>query len=134
MAVVGRSDLPAAVVEYQIGDHLTPLQIQATEVGKPLEAAALEHRGALARVVEAHHRGQEHALSAAQNAQGVVEFQQVRTQVPLAGGTAQAFAGAIAKPLGPGDFRTAFPSLEKGLGRTLEMARFTHDLIDDVGW
>ena len=35
MTVISRFDLPAAVVEYQVGDDLTALQIQAAEIGKP---------------------------------------------------------------------------------------------------
>src|SRR3546814_15538032 len=68
------------LVQREVGDDLAPLQIEAAEVGQPLEAATLEHRAALAGVVEAHHRGQEHALTAAQHAPGVVEHQHVGPQ------------------------------------------------------
>src|SRR3546814_19746422 len=71
------SDL-AVVVQREVGDDLAPLQIEAAEVGQPLEAATLEHRAALAGVVEVHHRGQEHALTAAQHAQGVVRSEERR--------------------------------------------------------
>src|SRR3546814_1796102 len=104
------SDL-AVVVQREVGDDLAPLQIEAAEVGQPLEAATLEHRAALAGVVEAHHRGQEHALTAAQHAQGVVKHQHVGPQVPLGGGTLQTFACAVAEPLVTGDLRAALPGL-----------------------
>ena len=93
--------------------------------------AALEHGTALARVVEADHRGQEHAFPAAQDAEGVVEAQHVGAQIPLALGLVQTFTGAIAKPLRAGDLDTTLPCLEKGLGRGAEMPFFPNDLIDD---
>jgi len=109
---------------------LRRLQIEAAEVGQPLEAATLEHRAAFAGVVEAHHRGQEHPLATAQDTQGVVEHQHVGPQLPLGRGTLQAFAGAVAEPLGAGDLGTALPGLEergRGLG---EMRIFPRDLIE----
>ena len=120
---------PAVVVQRQVGDDLAPFQVEAAQVGQTLEAATLEHRTALAGVVEAHHRGQEHPLAAAQDAEGIVEHQQLRPQILLGGGTLQAFAGAVAEPFGSGDVDAAFPRLEEGLGRGGEVLVFQLDLI-----
>src|SRR3546814_14302804 len=49
---VARRGSPAVVVQREVGDDLAPLQIEAAEVGQPLEAATLEHSAALAGVVE----------------------------------------------------------------------------------
>src|SRR3989344_1294325 len=125
------TDSPTAVVQQQVGDHLATRQIEAVEVRQPVEVAALEHGTALARVVEADHRGQEHAFPAAQDAEGVVEAQHVGAQIPLALGLVQTFTGAIAKTLRAGDLDTTLPCLEKGLGRGAEMPFFPNDLIDD---
>ena len=61
---------PTAVVQQEVGDHLATRQIEAVEVRQPVEVAALEHGTALARVVEADHRGQEHAFPAAPGRRG----------------------------------------------------------------
>jgi len=119
-------------VQREVSDDLAPFQIEAAEVGQPLEAATLEHRAALAGVVEAHHRGQEHALTAAQHAQGVVEHQHVGPQVPLGGGTLQTFACAVAEPLVAGDLRAALPGLEEGLRCSVEVRLFQRHLIEHV--
>ena len=55
----------------------------------PLESAALET--ATSPGVEAHHRGQEHALAAAEDTQGVVEQQRTGGAGPTAGGALQTF-------------------------------------------
>lgn len=115
---------PTAVVHQQVGDDLAALQIETVEVRQSLEVAAFEHGTALARVVEAEHGGQEHAFSAAQDAESVVGTQHVGTQIPLALGLVQAFACAVAKPLRASDLDTALPGLEEGLGRGGEMLLF----------
>src|SRR5574338_216827 len=126
------SGSPAAVVQHQIGDDLAALQIETSQIGKPLESAALEHCATLAGVVEAHHRGQEHALAAAEDTQGVVEQQHLGAQVPLAGGALQTFGGAVAEPRGAGDFRTALPRFEEGPRCVGEMPFFRGNLIKYV--
>jgi len=50
-------------------------------------------------------------------------------QVPFGGGTLQAFACAVAEPLGTGDVDAALPRLEEGLGRGGEVLVFQRDLI-----
>lgn len=93
------TDSPTAVVHQQVGDDLAALQIETVEVRQSVEVAALEHGTTLVRVVEAEHGGQEHAFSAAQDAESVAGTQHVGTQIPLALGVVQAFARAVAKPL-----------------------------------
>mmetsp|Transcript_59151 Transcript_59151/g.139338 ORF Transcript_59151/g.139338 Transcript_59151/m.139338 type:complete len:313 (-) Transcript_59151:2027-2965(-) len=127
--LAGRSSSPAVVVQRQVGDDLAPFQVEAAQVGQTLEAATLEHRTALTGVVEAHHRGQEHPLAAAQDAEGVVEHHQLWPQIPLGGGTPQAFAGSVAEPFGSGDVDAALPCLEEGLGCGSEVLVFQLNLI-----
>src|SRR3546814_6323528 len=41
---VARRGSPAVVVQREVSDDLAPFQIEAAEVGQPLEAATPEHR------------------------------------------------------------------------------------------
>src|SRR5574340_376583 len=129
---VARRGLPAVVEQREVSDDLAPFQIEAAEVRQNLEAAPLAHRADLAGVVEAHHRGQEHALAAAQHTQGVVEHQHVGPQVPLGGGTLQTFACAVAEPLVAGDFGAALPCLEERFGRLGKMQILQSDQVEYV--
>lgn len=80
--VQGECCLPTGIVEKQGGDDGASLQVQPAQVGETGESDASQKLAAVFGVVKADERCKKYFFSGAQNADGLLDQIELRTQIP----------------------------------------------------